>query len=322
MLKTDKTDVVRFLVISKLIPVFTIFSLGCSMDISKKLSEELKENPSLIGERLFSCPDNYVYIVDATDPTVAGFCVAKYEMKDVAGVATSQAAGTPWGNIDRNDAIAACQAIGSDYDLISNEQWNKISQNIGKVAVNWSNGVVASGALNRGHYNDDNGWLLSAENDEHPCYDLDLDEDGNSNSESSLTAVCNPAIWNSHRRTHQLGSGKVLWDFSGNSWEWLKDDFSDPGASSNDYLSDIVGLNNNFVELFAPPSPLLCADPNSNDYCGFGFAWISSPGGAVARGGSLYNGTDTGIFAVDLDNSPSYSNTHVGFRCVAEATAF
>ncbi|WII72526.1 hypothetical protein QJS83_01410 [Bdellovibrio sp. 22V] len=92
------------------------------------------------------------------------------------------------------------------------------------------------------------------------------------------------------------------------------------GSEANKYISDLVTAGGPLATEYAPPSPLLCADPNMNDFCGMGYTWTSSPGGAVARGGSYYNGTDTGILALDLDNAPNYSNTHVGFRCVAPAT--
>lgn len=292
---------------------------ACSLDL-KKVTDALTEIPSEDAIQ-YSCPTGYVYVPPSASETPPGFCVAKYEMKDVADVATSQAGGAPWGNIDRDDAITACQALGSDYDLISTAQWNKIAVNITETTANWSSGAVTSGALNRGHFDNSYGSLLEAGGDDHPCYGYDFDSSGAADSQASLDAVCSPSLWHENRRTHQLSNGEVLWDFAGNSWEWNKEDFTDPGASSNDYIADLVGLGGSFATLFAPSSSLVCASPNSNEYCGMGFAWINGPGGAIARGGSLYNGTDTGVFAVDLDNSTSYSNTHVGFRCVTSATA-
>jgi len=45
-----------------------------------------------------SCPLNFIPVPgSSTYGTEGGFCVMKYEATDVGGVATSQAAGTPWG---------------------------------------------------------------------------------------------------------------------------------------------------------------------------------------------------------------------------------
>nr|BFD61003.1 hypothetical protein CKG001_31100 [Bdellovibrio sp. CKG001] len=291
---------------------------SCTLDLKK---EDGSKNPDdVIEETIYSCPENYVYVPAPAGSPPPGFCVAKYEMKDVGSVATSQAGGSPWGSINRSDAIAACQALGADYDLISNAQWNQLAQNLASVSTNWSSGAVASGALNRGHFNDDFGWLLAAGGDDHPCFGLDLDEDSTPDSQAALDAVCNPTLWHKNRRTHQLSTGKVIWDFAGNSWEWTKDDYSAGAATANTYISELISQADSFTTLFAPPSNLLCSDPNSNDFCGMGHAWINAPGGAVTRGGSLYNGTQTGIFSVDLDNSASYSAAHLGFRCVSAAT--
>ncbi|UXR64138.1 hypothetical protein EZJ49_13810 [Bdellovibrio bacteriovorus] len=281
---------------------------ACTLDLKKE--DGSTDRDAVIEETLYSCPENYVYVPSPAGSPPPGFCVAKYEMKDVGSVATSQAGGSPWGGISRDDAAAACQALGADYDLISNTQWNQLAQNLASVSSNWSSGAVTSGALNRGHFNDDFGDLLAAGGDDHPCFGL----------EPNLDAVCSPALWHENRRTHQLSTGKVIWDFAGNSWEWTKDDYSGGAASSNVYISELIPLADSFTTLFAPPVNLSCADPNSNDFCGLGFAWISSPGGAVARGGSLYNGTQTGIFSTDLDNSASYTAYHLGFRCVSAAT--
>ncbi|MGE9745704.1 hypothetical protein [Bdellovibrio bacteriovorus] len=303
------------------IPVLCLISLllsACTLDLKKE--DGSTDEEAIIEETLYSCPENYVYVPSPAGSPPPGFCVAKYEMKDVGSVATSQAGGAPWGAIDRDDAVAACQALGADYDLISNAQWNQLAQNLASVSTNWNSGAVTSGALNRGHFNSDFGYLLAAGGDDHPCFGLDLDEDTNPDSPAALEAVCSPTLWHENRRTHQLSTGKVVWDFAGNSWEWTKDDYAGGAAASNVYISELITLADSFTTLFAPAASVLCADPNLNDFCGMGFAWINGPGGAVARGGSLYNGTQTGIFSIDLDNSASYTANHLGFRCVSAAT--
>lgn len=301
---------------SILIVCFSFFSISCSLDWS---SEAISKSKDTLEENKYSCPDEYVYVPAREGVAPPGFCVAKYEMKDVSGVATSQAGGAPWGNIDRDDAILACSSLGAGYDLISNAQWMQIADNVTDVASNWSSGALTSGALNRGHFDDNFGGLLEAGGDAHPCYGLDFDMDGNADSEASLDAICSESIWHENRRTLKLSTGKVLWDFAGNSWEWNKDDYAGGASGSNYYIAELSVVADSFATLFAPAVASLCGNPNLNDYCGMGFAWINGPGGAIARGGSLYNGTDTGAYAVDLDNGAGYTAGHVGFRCVAQA---
>lgn len=77
-----------------------------------------------------------------------GFCVMKYEAKEVGGLATSTPTGNPWININQDQARTACQAIGAQ--LITNAQWTALARNIETTASNWSNGVVGSGVLARG----------------------------------------------------------------------------------------------------------------------------------------------------------------------------
>src|SRR5690606_29006040 len=130
-----------------------------------------------------TCPTNYLAVGPNTDVGVAdAFCVAKYEMKnDGSDNAVSQSAGTPWVSITRDDdggtpgAITRCQSIGTEYDLISNAQWQAIARDIelaqsGGVFLNWSNGSTAgANALNRGHSDNSPNNALAASTDDDPC---------------------------------------------------------------------------------------------------------------------------------------------------------
>ena len=46
------------------------------------------------------------------------------------------------------------------------------------------------------------------------------------------------STWNKQRRTHTLSNGEVIWDVSGNAWEWVKDDNSDSDSDSDADNSD------------------------------------------------------------------------------------
>ena len=55
----------------------------------------------------FICPENFVGVPSLGDYTVNSFCVSKYEMKnDGFGQAVSQAAGTPYTGVSRDDAVS------------------------------------------------------------------------------------------------------------------------------------------------------------------------------------------------------------------------
>jgi hypothetical protein len=43
---------------------------------------------------------------------------------------------------------------------------------------------------------------------------------------------------------------------------------------------------------------------------------MNPEGGALLRGANWNNGTNAGLFTVNLNNAPSNSNTNIAFRCV------
>ena len=45
--------------------------------------------------------------------------------------------------------------------------------------------------------------------------------------------TCDGRTWNKQRRTHTLSNGEVIWDVSGNAWEWVKDDNSDSDSDAD-----------------------------------------------------------------------------------------
>ncbi|MBV2168164.1 MAG: hypothetical protein KUL82_05595, partial [Bdellovibrio sp.] len=149
------------------------------------------------------CPPNYIRVPQLTGYAAQDFCVAKYEMKNVGGVATSAAAGLPWVDISRGDTAATaggawkvCKDLGAQYDLISNAQWQAIARNIEAVPSNWSGGAVGLGGFSRGHTDNSPSSALAADsNDDNGCV-------GTGES-------CTGTVWNLQRRTHRLNNGEV-----------------------------------------------------------------------------------------------------------------
>ena len=90
---------------------------------------------------------------DATYGT-KDFCVMKYEAKcsntwgDLCTIASdspiSQAANTPWTEIDQRDAKTECASLGKGYHLITNDEWMTIAANIAAQASNWSGSIGTS----------------------------------------------------------------------------------------------------------------------------------------------------------------------------------
>ena len=54
----------------------------------------------------------------------------KYEAKNVSGVATSQASGTPWVAISQTSAITTAAAACTGCHLITEGEWLTIAQNV------------------------------------------------------------------------------------------------------------------------------------------------------------------------------------------------
>ncbi len=181
------------------------------------------------------CPDGYVPVPgDVRYGTGQGFCVAKYEMKcalsasSTVGLTTpdtgyhtynnsatacttdrapqSIASGYPIANITQTTAQTYCSNLGTGYHLITNNEWMTIARNIEKTASNWTGGSVGSGGIWRGHSDNSPATALEAYSDDtDPYY-------GTGNTAPSI-----------EKRIFTLTNGKILWDLSGNVWEWNND---------------------------------------------------------------------------------------------------
>nr|BFD61148.1 hypothetical protein CKG001_32550 [Bdellovibrio sp. CKG001] len=229
-------------------------------------------------------------------------------MKKVSGKAVSQAAGRPW-LANKATAQEACAALGADYRLPTNAEWNAAALEIYDNAENWVD-HKKNNTLYTGFYS---GWTEPVE-----VKDVTNPYDGTGKKKGE------------ERRTFVLNSGAIIWDFGGNAWEWVSDTIY--GSSYTPDLSSHYGRryhNNNWD--VKPGSQQLfdftgMTDAGKKDtYMGNLFGGST---GKVIRGGAvcIHSKGVTGIFAANIGDitaddlqAPASWNlkmNNIGFRCV------
>ena len=157
------------------------------------------------GVEPLSCPTGMIPVPAMPETGLrAGFCVDKYEAKNVSGIATSQSSGTPWVSISQTSARAQCLRAGKT--LLTEQQRLAIARNVEDVGWNWEGGVAGTNQMSDGHADGTPGNPIAAAADTDPC--------------SGTGQNCSTTTWNTQRRTYQLSNGEYIWDFGGNVDEW------------------------------------------------------------------------------------------------------
>ncbi len=258
-----------------------------------------------------SCPTGYVPVPGNITLGTSDFCVAQFEMKsDGSGNAVSQNTGTPWTNINANDAFSECSSIlggSGEYALISNPEWMTIARNIEATATNWSGSAVGSGMLPRGH---SDGGSVSAVADTNDPYT----GTGNNSGQS-------PGSGWEQKREFFLSNNSKIWDFAGNTWEWV--DYS-VGENPAVYSSGPTNCPSSYHEMnVAIPGGCSASStdilPAGGSYTantnGVG-RWYGGSQGGVKRGGANGSSTGAGVFTLEFADLPTNTNSNYGFRCV------
>ncbi len=245
-----------------------------------------------------TCPAGYVLVPANTTHTTYEFCVMKYEAKQSASNAPeSVPAGLPWTGLNGVDARHACKDLGPRYELLDTLRWQTIARNIESVAANWANGAVGdAGGLSRGHSDGAPAANLAASSS---------DADACTGTGQS----CSNSVWDSQRRTHVLSNGSVIWDFAGNTWEWLADESVTSPSGNND--GPATALINGGKFNYGPAGNWSAY--SVFPFAGMGYAYVDIAAGGVARGGS-WAGNSAGVFATDLNRVRTTPTTD-GFRC-------
>ena len=255
------------------------------------------------------CPSGYIPVPgNNLFSTQGGFCAMKYEAKNVDGIATSQASGTPWVSISQTNAITTSSAACDGCHLISEAEWLTIAHNALSVDSNWSGGSVGSGYIYSGH------------NDGAPYNSLAAD--ANDANGYSGTGNTSGNTSDNQRRTLTLTNGEVIWDIAGNVWDWTAGQTSgghQPGASSWAWRQWNAIAGTGSLSPNPHPSYGTPAASNWTSNHGIGVIYSSSTETGLRgflRGGTWNNGGRAGVLTLDLNYSPSYSNSFIGFRVV------
>jgi hypothetical protein len=261
------------------------------------------------GWSYLQCPTGYIKVPGNSLYQTKDFCVMKYEAKTGSATvaATTEAAGTPTVNITQTNAISACNANNTGgatgYGLINNREWMTIARNIEAQSVNWTGGAVGSGGLWRGHSDVSPYNALAANTNDSLGYE------GTGNTSPSI-----------EKRTHSLSNGEVIWDLSGNVWEWTSDTIQGqdkPNNSSGNLWqewTDISNFGTLSYDLTRPSNPAWNTAQNMGQYqAGTVTGTTTFP---FLRGGNWAISTSAGVFALNLNNTPAYTGSGIGFRCV------
>ena len=217
-----------------------------------------------------------------------GFCVMQYEAKPGT---VSTPTNTPQVSISQTAAIAACSSLGTGYHLITNAEWTILASDAKQQSSNWNGSVMY-----RGHTDNVPASALSVSNTSDP-----YDQTGQSSGEQ--------------RRTLNLANGNVIWDLSGNVWEWTNDTCTQGSGTGNWYNSGAwIEWNNSNLDDYERKTAGIGSSLTGSNGVGRYYG-CTATGNAFLRGGHWGYGSGAGAFALYLYNSPSYTSTHIGFRC-------
>jgi prepilin-type N-terminal cleavage/methylation domain-containing protein len=255
------------------------------------------------GLKEISCEEGWIGVPGNPMYGTSDFCIMKYEAKNIGGVATSQPEETPWVSISWTNSKSECQDI--EARLINNNEWMTIARNIEAQPQNWTTLTVGSGHLFRGHTDNNPSNALAASADDGEGYY------GTGNTSPS-----------EQRRTHVLSNGEIIWDFSGNVWNWVEELVEDPCNQPGEacLLDSNTGAWTQWTSVTNYGKynydQLRASDPSWSGSNSIGQLYrYNATNRVFRRGGRWSNGSNAGAFSLSLSGSPTFTSTVRGFRC-------
>lgn len=256
-----------------------------------------------------TCPASFIVVPGSATYGTSDFCTMKYAAsQSSATVPIAQAGSMPWVGISQTSAIAYSPNVAgcTGCHLITEPEFMTIAQNVLSVATNWSSGTVG------------NGFIYSGHNDDAPTNALATD----SNDANGYAGTGNSSPSN-QRRTLTLTNGEVIWDLSGNVWQWTS-------GTSTTGQPGITGESGyawkQWTDVTVPGTLAINPSPTGTNLAGAspwnsfnGVGMLLSYSGETAmhgfrRGGNWYDGGGAGVLMLYLGSVPSDMNTGVGFR--------
>jgi hypothetical protein len=280
------------------------------------------------------CPENWILVPGDSNFTNNDFCVMKYEAKEDSNKkVVSQATGTPFVSLSQYEAKSACERVGAHLctmgeavTIARNIEATTIndmdddaglqlatghSDNVPASALSVSNGagpVVSGCSLTSTMENSANNYVAGS------CEIRGSGTDANGYNGTgqvwSATGYSAGLANKAQLRIFVLSNREVIWDFSGNVWEWTDNLCGIPWNTNAGYLEwNNAGLTD-WEKYIAGPLT------SSTSVNGVGqFYGCTANGDAFVRGGFWDGGADAGAFALSLTYAPSASAAGLGFRC-------
>jgi formylglycine-generating enzyme required for sulfatase activity len=299
------------------------------------------------------CPDGYIWVPgSAKYGTLPGFCVMKYEARNSGGLPDStDPTVAPWVSISQETARAECNSLGEGYHLISEAEWMTIAENIANTTINdtdddaglqlatghtdnapgsaltttvASDPVVSGCTLTATMENASNAYSAgSCEIRGDGSYGGDANDKGyyGTSQAWATTGYVSGAANKAQLRTHVLSNGEVIWDFSGNVYDWTdkisicdEHPYELTASTTSQWMEYTDSINYKGFSYLRP------ADDGWSATNGIGRIYTdigdtASATRAFKRGGTWYNTSYAGVFSLDLNIAPTTTYTNIGFRC-------